>query len=456
MQKIIIDPSAPRKENAKRIIKLAFPVIVVNLLYTVESIFSLILVSGISSSAVAGVGFSLSLLWFIYSLMSLSYTGTSVLVAQRVGADRDPSPVLFAGLVVSFLIALPLTFLGKDFTLWLMALLGASPTVIGIAGEYLDPIFWFITIGFMTNTFYGAFNGAGDTKTPMKVAIVMNVINISTAYVLIYGKLGFPALGVQGAGWGIVLSELIAFLIYSYLTLFLKKPFPLRLKVSPEVYLRMIRIGTPTALERAVTTLSFNVFVGFLAKFGDKVLASHQIGLRVESISFMIGFGFMIASTVISGQNWGAKNIRGLVYGVDFTAKLTAFIMGILGLFLILFPRYLTLPFSRDEEVIGWAVYYLVIVGISQVPMAYAVIYSGALKGMGRTTIPMVVNITSFWAFRIIPSYLLLKVVHSPLVPWIFMTVETFLRALLFYFAFRREIRLQKGSSSHQPAGRFE
>jgi len=451
MQKIIIDPSAPRKENARRIIRLALPVIVVNLLYTVESIFSLILVSGISPSAVAGVGFSLSLLWFIYSLMSLSYTGTSVLVAQRVGADEDPSPVLFAGLVVSFLIALPLTFAGKDFVLWLMSLLGASPTVIKVADDYLEPIFWFITIGFMTNTYYGAFNGAGDTKTPMKVAIVMNLINISTAYLLIYGKLGFPALGVKGAGWGIVLSEIVAFLIYSYLTIFLKKPFPLRLRASQKIFGPMIRIGTPTALERAVTTLSFNVFVGFLAKFGDKVLASHQIGLRVESISFMIGFGFMIASTVISGQNWGAKNLRGLVYGVDFTAKLTAVIMGFLGLLLILFPRYLTLPFSRDEEVIGWAVYYLVIVGISQVPMGYAVIFSGALKGMGKTTVPMFINVFSFWAFRIIPSYLLLKVFSTPVVPWIFMSVEMFLRALMFFLAFRIVVRRQTRSSSLQP-----
>ncbi len=440
MERILIDPSEPKITNAKKIIRLAFPIIVVNLLYTVESMFSLILVSGISASAVAAVGFSLSLLWFIYSLMALSYTGTSVLVAQRVGAGENPSPVLFTGLLISFLIALPLTFWGKDLVLFLMDLLGASERVISLSEEYLTPIFWFITVGFMTNTFYGAFNGAGDTRTPMKVALFMNLINISTAYLLIYGKFGLPRLGVQGAGWGIVLSELFAFLVYLYLTRFKGKPFRLEIKVDRDLLFRFLRIGTPTAVERAVTSLSFNVFVGFLAQFGDKVLAAHQIGLRVESISFMIGFGFMVASTVIAGQNYGAKNLPGLLYGVRFTANLTAFLMGALGLVLILFPRLLTLPFSRDPEVIDWAVYYLVIVGISQVPMAYAVIYSGALKGMGRTTVPMLINILSFWLFRIAPSYLLLKTIHSPLVPWIFMTVEMFLRAGMFYIAFKKVI----------------
>ncbi len=454
MRKVIIDPDSPRRENAKKIFKLAFPIIVVNLLYTVESMFSLILVSGISPSAVAAVGFSLSLLWFVYSLMSLSYTGTSVLVAQRVGAGEDPSPVLFSGLVVSFLIALPLTFFGKDLVLLIMDFLGASEKVLELSSEYLTPIFWFITVGFMTNTFYGAFNGAGDTKTPMKVAVMMNLINISSSYCLIYGKFGFPELGVQGAGWGIVLSETFAFLVYLYLTALKRIPFPLIPKLSGEVFKSMVRIGTPTALERAITTLSFNIFVGFLARFGDKVLAAHQIGLRVESISFMVGFGFMVASTVIAGQNFGARNIKGLIYGVRFTANMTALIMGILGLVIIIFPKYLTLPFSRDEEVIRWAVYYLIIVGISQVPMAYASIYSGALKGMGRTTVPLLINVFSFWVFRIVPSFVVLKFISSPIVPWVFMTVETFLRALLFYLAFKRVIRRQSSSSSPQPAPR--
>ncbi len=399
---------------------------------------SLILVSGISPSAVAGVGFSLNFLWFIYSLMAVSYTGVSVLIAQRVGAKKDPSPVLISGMFISLLIALPLTFWGREMSLFVMGKLGASESVLKVADEYLKPIFWFIIIGFLTNTYYGAFSGAGDTKTPMKVAIVMNVLNISTSYVLIYGKLGFPELGVQGAGWGIVIAESFAFTVYTYLTLFKKKPVPLRLNIQKEVLKEIIRIGTPSALERSISSLSFNIFVGFIARFGDEVLAGYQVGLRVESLSFMIGFGFMVASTVIAGQNFGAKNYRGLIYGINFTAHLTAILMGIGGLILILFPKYLSLPFSRDPEVLRWAVYYLVIVGLSQVPMAYAVIYSGALKGMGRTTATMLINIFSFWTFRIIPSFIFLKLFWTPFVPWIFMNIEMYARALIFYWYFRR------------------
>ena len=90
--KILIDPSESKLRVINRVLRLAMPIILSNLLYTIESAFSIILVSGISATAVAAVGYSASMLWFIYSLMALAYTGTTVLVAQRVGANKDPPP----------------------------------------------------------------------------------------------------------------------------------------------------------------------------------------------------------------------------------------------------------------------------------------------------------------------------------------------------------------------------
>ncbi len=439
--RVLIDPSEGKLKVARKVLKLAFPIILSNLLYTVESAFSVILVSGLSASAVAAVGYSASMLWFIYSLMALAYTGTSVLVAQRVGAGKDPSPALLWGIILSFLIALPLTFWGEELVSYLMLTFGASQTVVSLAREYLEPVFLFITIGFITNAIYAGYNGYGDTKTPFKVALLMNVVNIGSAYLLIYGKFGFPRLEVAGAGWGIALSEVVGLAFYAYLYAKHRKPFPIKLSLRKDILLQMLRIGTPTAIERGFTSLSFNIFVGLVAQFGDKALAAHQIGLRVESLSFMIGFGMMIASTTLAGQNYGAKNFKGLDYGVRVSAHTTALIMGLIGLVIALFPQQFSLIFTRDKEVINYAVYYLVIVALSQPQMAYASIFSGSLKGMGKTHIPLVVNLSSFWLFRIIPSMIFLKLLPSPIVPWVFMSIETTLRALIFYWAYKREIK---------------
>jgi putative MATE family efflux protein len=437
---ILIDPSEDRINIAKRVSKLALPIIFSNLLYAVETSVSLILVSGISSTAVAGVGYSNSMLWFVYSLAALSYTGTSVLIAQRVGAGKDPSPAFLWGLSSAFLIALPLTFFGPDITTALMVQFGASKEVAEVSYQYLKPIFLFITVGFILEVFYAAYNGYGDTKTPFKIDLLISLTDIIFSYLLIYGKFGLPRLEVAGAGWGMVIAEIIGLLAYLYLYIAYRRPFPVRLDLGRDVLLKMLRIGSPTALERAITSLSFNIFVGMVARFGDKALAAHQVGLRVESVSFMVGFGFMIASTIVSGQNFGAGNYKGLQRSISTIAHLTAFIMGLAGVFLLLFPREFSYIFVRDPEVVDLAVYYLVIVALSQPQMAYASIYSGALKGMGKTYIPLMINISSFWLFRIIPSYVFLKFFPSPIVPWVFMSVETTLRALIFYLAYRRTI----------------
>lgn len=437
---ILIDPSEDRITIGKKVSKLALPIIFSNLLYTVETSVSLILVSGISSTAVAGVGYSNSMLWFVYSLMALSYTGTSILIAQRVGAGKDPSPAFLWGLILSFLIALPLTFFGTDITTAIMVQFGASKEVAEVSRQYLKPIFLFITVGFITEVFYAAYNGYGDTKTPFKIGFLMSLIDVIFSYLLIYGKFGLPRLEVTGAGWGIALSEICGLLAYLYLYIAYRRPFPIRLDLERDVLLKMLRIGSPTALERAITSLSFNIFVGMVARFGDKALAAHQVGLRVESVSFMVGFGFMIASTIVSGQNFGAGNYKGLQRSISTIAHLTAFIMGLAGVLLLLFPRKFSYLFVKDPEVVNLAVYYLVIVALSQPQMAYASVCSGALKGMGKTHIPLIINISSFWLFRIIPSYIFLKFLSSPIVPWVFMSVETTLRALIFYLAYRRII----------------
>ncbi|MCX7989528.1 MAG: MATE family efflux transporter [Aquificaceae bacterium] len=439
--RVLIDPSEGKLRVAGRVLKLALPIVLSNLLYTVESAFSIILVSGLSATAVAAVGYSASMLWFIYSLMALAYTGTSVLVAQKVGAGKDPSPALLWGILLAVLVALPLTFFGEELVSYLMLAFGASERVAELARDYLKPVFLFITVGFVTNTIYAGYNGYGDTKTPFKVALLMNLVNIGSAYLLIYGKFGLPRLEVAGAGWGIALSELVGLCFYLYLYLRRQKPFPISFHLDRTILLQMLKIGTPTAIERAFTSLSFNIFVGLVAQFGDKVLAAHQVGLRVESLSFMVGFGMMIASTTLSGQNYGAKNFRGLDYGVRVSAHTTALIMGFVGLFLLLFPRHFSLIFTRDPEVIDYAVYYLVIVALSQPQMAYASIFSGSLKGMGKTHLPLLVNLSSFWLFRIIPSMLVLKLLPHPVVPWFFMSLETTLRALVFYWVYRREVR---------------
>ncbi len=433
---LIVDESKTNKDVLKAVLGVATPVIISNLLYTVETLVSLILVAHLGKSAIAGVGYSISMMWFVYSLMALTYNGTSIIVSHRVGAGKGFFDVFLSGMVLSFLLSMPIAMFGTELIPKLMLLFGAKEDIANIAKLYLKPIFLAAFIQFATEIFYATYSGMGQTKFPFKVSVVMNITNIASSYVLINGKLGFKAFGVEGAAFGIVISEVVGFLIYAYV-LFVKKPFGDFSFKSLKTTLDMLKLGLPVTFDRGLTSLSFNLFVGFVARFGDTVLAAYQIGLRLEGISFMIGYALSISASVLTGQNFGAGNLKGAFRGARVIANFSALAMGVVGLVVIALSRYMAMIFTNDKNIIHYAEIYLIMVGLTQVFLSYSFVLSGAIKGLGKTYIPMFINILSFWIFRIIPIFVMLKYIFNPYIPWIFMSVETLARAICFLAIFR-------------------
>ncbi len=432
---LIVDESKPKKDILRSVLNVAIPVIISNLLYTVETLVSLILVSHLGADAIAGVGYSISMMWFVWSLMALTYTSTSIMVSQRIGAKKTFFDVFLSGMVLSFLLCIPIALLGPTFVPQLIHVFGAENNVVNVAQVYLKPIFWFAFVQFATEIFYGVYSGMGQTKFPFKVSVVMNIINISSSYILINGKFGFRAFGVEGASFGIVLSEIVGFIIYM-IVLFKDKPFGDFSLTSAQTMKEMLKLGIPVTIDRGLTSLSFNLFVGFVARFGDIVLAAYQIGLRIEGISFMIGYGLSISASTLAGQNYGAGNIKGAFRGIKVISNFSALMMGFVGILLIVSSKFILKIFTDDQKIIHYAEIYLIMVGLTQWFLSYSFVLSGAIKGFGKTKIPMYVNIISFWAFRIIPIYIMLKYIYNPYVPWIFMSIETVFRAISFLGVF--------------------
>ncbi len=433
---LIVDESKTSKDILKAVLGVATPVIISNLLYTVETLISLILVSHLGKSAIAGVGYSISMMWFVYSLMALTYNGTSIMVSHRVGAGKGFFDVFLSGMVLSLLLSIPIALYGTKAIPKLMILFGAKEDIASIARIYLKPIFLAAFVQFATEVFYATYSGMGQTKLPFKVSVVMSITNIVSSYVLINGKFGFKAFGVEGAAFGIVISEVVGFLIYTYI-LFTKKPFGDASFKSLKTILDMLKLGLPVTFDRGLTSLSFNLFVGFVARFGDTVLAAYQIGLRLEGISFMIGYALSISASVLTGQNFGAGNLKGAFRGAKVIANFSAMAMGLMGIVVIVLSKYMAMIFTADKEIIHYAEIYLVMVGMTQAFLSYSFVLSGAIKGLGKTYIPMVINILSFWIFRIIPIFVMLKYIFNPYIPWIFMSVETVSRAVCFLAIFK-------------------
>lgn len=427
----------------KKIIALAWPAILANLMYTVVSLIDLIMVGSLGAEAVAAVGLGGLLIWISYGVMASVATGTTALVARFIGAGdkRSSEKVLAQSFVLVAVFSVFITAAALLYAERILAFIGAAKAVAELGGVYLRAVFLatvFIFLGFVAE---GALRGAGDTRTPLKIDLVINGINLLLDYLLIYGTLGFPKLGVLGAGIASAAAFTIGALLY--FAVLLSRRYVLSFNLSDlsldySLTRRILRIGVPSSIEKLIMSGSMTVYASIIVGFGTIPLAAHQIGLRIEALSFMPGIGFAVAATALVGQNLGAE-ARDKAYKAGWeTSKLCAGLMSLVGVVLFLFPGEFMLLFTRDEEVIELGILYLRLVALSQPALALTFVLAGALNGAGDTRGVMYTTIFGLWFFRLPLAYSLgVTMGYGVLGAWVAMIIDIFVRSLVLGYRFK-------------------
>jgi len=421
-----------------KILKLSLPAAVNYLLGMFQTMVDMIFVGRISAESVAAVGMSMQYIGLLYSTMSLFYVGTNALVSRFTGAGKreDAGSVSFSMAVAAFIFSIPVTYFGMFHSKILFTILGASESVALTGHSYLMIFAMFIPFLFLQGVMLSTFNATGDTKTPLVIGVVGNVLNTILDYGLIFGHFGLPEMGVRGAAVALLIAGLCQFLLYLYFA-FAKKRIPFEFKFKMEMVKRGLKVGFPTWIERMVTYPSYLVVASMAARFGTDVLAGYQIGLRVEGFAFMPGIGFMIAGMALVGQNLGAGEPEEAYKDGIGSARIAAIFMGLMGLGMFFFARPVASLFTTHDQTLYHTVMYLKIIGLSQVPLGVAFVLSGCLRGAGATRSTFIINSFSIWVVRVVPAYLALSYFNSVLAVYIVMAVETFIRAGLLFGAFK-------------------
>jgi putative MATE family efflux protein len=426
--------------KTKKILSLAVPAAFSNLFDMIQIIVDMIMLGRVSPVAIAAAGISMQFLGLLYAFMASFSVGNSAVVSRFVGAKQieEANKTVFTSSVIAFLISVPFTIFGLFFSEYVFIFMGASKEVVHDGSIYLSIISSTFPFIFVEFALYSALSASGDTKTPLKIVIVSNIINTILDYILIFGNFGFPQLGIKGAAIATTISYYISFVLYLYVFLQRKSKISFYPQFVKEYAKRVLSIGVPAGLERVITYFSFLLFVKMIADYGTYTLAGYQVGLRIEGLAFMPGFGFSIAAMTLVGQSIGAKDYDEAEKSALQTTKIAALFMGFMGIVMVLFPQYLAMIFTDDKKVIEESVLYLKIVGLTQVPLAVGFVLSGALRGAGATKITLIINTTSLWFFRLVPAYIMSKIFGNVLFIYYAMFIETFLKAFLLYYVFKK------------------
>lgn len=425
------------KQMRRVIYSLAFPIVGTNLLLRGVGIVDTAMVGHISPQAQAAVGMSQ---WIIGLMMALLWgvaVGGTISVANFTGARDEKNRISSAdttfwmGIGASILV----TFLALLLVRPISFAMGADETLSRAVRSYMFIIcLFFVAKGFLL-VVGGIFQGFGDTRTPFRVNVGVNIVHILIAYPLTFGAWGFPRLEIIGVALATVTSETLG-AVFLIILAYRKNLLRFR-HVSVGRMKGIISLGLPVFGERIMTFTSQIVYTRFVLLTSLSAYAAHSVGLMIEAVAFLPGIGFAQAATTLVGQNLGARLPHMAKKYSNQALIIGLIIMGFLGVTYWVFPGIWMRIFSNDAGVIEYGILFCKFAAVLQIPLAATMILAGSLRGAGQTRWVMYVTIIGTWFVRVPVAYLFGNYYgYGIFFIWLAMPLDWTVRAILMLAKF--------------------
>ncbi|MDQ1715909.1 MAG: hypothetical protein QOC60_1854 [Frankiaceae bacterium] len=453
-----LDPAAPEaipetdRALKRRVFSLAAPIVGENVFELSLDLVNTGLVSALGAAAIAGVGASTQVMFILLSALGALAIGTSVLVAQAVGAGdvRRASRLARQSMMWSVVFAAPVAVAGFRYAHSIIGLFGLAPDVAAVSTSYLKIAMGTVVVLTLLTIGGGVLRGAGDSRTPMRATLIANILNVVLAGALIYGWFGLPHLGVVGAAWATCAARSVALVIVlralwrGHAGVSLSAPTGWR--PDHRVAGRLLALGLPTAGEQLVISTGWFMFTVLIARLGTDALAAQRVAMSVLSLCFLPGWGLGMATTVLVGQSVGARRIDIARRVARITSLWAVLWMSAAGVLVFAFAVPLMEVFSRNPEVIHTGAATLRVMVFTQPFWGMAMTCSGALRGMSDTRTPLVVEAIGNWtAIGLVWVALRNFPITLPLAWGAYVLMGPCIGGSLWYMMRRRARRVQSG-----------
>jgi putative MATE family efflux protein len=465
-----------RRGVSRSVFRLAWPAIAENALQTLLGIVDTAVVARLGTAALSGVGAAQQLIWVLTTALIAISMGTTVLVARFVGAQERErgNAVLRQSLIMAVVFGALLAPIGL-LSHPMMNAFGLAPEAAEEGATYLTITLVCALPLIVMFVASAALRGAGDTRTPMFVTGLINVVNAVLAVELVFGGsqasailsgwLGvplpgldwIPAMGVAGSAWATVIARTLGMVILLgvfYLPGSALKIAKIGLSWRPDLGLirRMLKIGIPSALEQMFMSFGILVYSLIVIGMGEVIFATSRLALNAVFLSQMPGFGFSMAATTLVGQSLGARSPKRALLGAQLATRSALVWMSIMGAVFFFLGEPILRVFTDDPRLIELGVEALRVIAFSQPFLALAFVLAGALRGAGDVRFPMWVTSIVVWAVRLpTGAFLGLPTLCIPGtsacvpglglgLPGIYaaLIIEAAIRAGLFYWRFRQ------------------
>lgn len=425
------------KQRLTTILQLGVPIILAMLSQSLINLVDAALVGPLGEQALAAVGAGSYANFVALSILGGLSAATQAQVARRVGEGRDNEwavPVNH-GLIIAFSFALPLSLVLVFIAPWLLELFGShSAGIQNNAIEYFQIRVMALTAAAMNLSFRGFWNGTGEPKTFLKLLIFTHICNAMLSYLLIYGKIGLPPMGVSGAALGTFISMYLSALLNLW---FLHRRTPdrgfLRNWGSRESFRRMVSLAIPDSLQQTLFAFGIMFLFAIVARLGVKEMAIVHVLMNISLVLILPGIGLGMAANTLVSRSLGAKQPeQAWRWGQDimYTA---AFMLFILSLPLILAPKQVLALFLHDPNLLAMGAIPLQLTGLGLIFDAPSLVFIQALLGAGANRIVLCIRFVAQWLILLPLSWLVGPVMGLGLsVLWIIPALQRALSSVAF------------------------
>ncbi len=428
----------------RQLFTLAWPSLIENLLQTMLGFVDLVFVGQLGADAIAGVGLGNQLMFLLQVLFMGLAVGNTALVARAIGAGdkSDAERIAKQSLVIAVVLSVGIGLIGWFYSDPIIRVMGAADDVSVIGAGFLRIVSTgSIVIGVMLIG-GGTLRGSGDTRTPMLITGLINVINITLDYLLIFGNFGFPRLGPVGSAVATTIARGVGALLILYVLF--KRGSILKLEwrggwgFNRDAIARILNIGWAAAAEQIVFNVGFLVFSALAIFLGTADLAAQQIAFNISNFSILPAFAFGVAATTLVGQSLGAQDPARAERSAIQAMKSGMVWMVLMGVGFFFGRGFLVGMYTTDANVQRLGEMCLIFIAFAQPLQCTSIVLASALRGAGDTRATLVFTFIGIWVVRVAFGYLIGIVLGVGLFGmWLAWYADFLARAVLIVMRFR-------------------
>ena len=438
------------KQRLRQGAALALPAMMENLMVTLLSMVDTAMVGSLGKEATAAAALNASPSWLVSSSITVVGGSISVIIARLWGAEDYKRAGDFSrqAFLMGLVLGAILTFLGQvvapHYPYWMQAEAAVIPNATAymriVSAAYIPH-----TLGLVC---YGVMRGAGDMKTPMRISLGVNLLNVLGNFLLIYPSRTLWGIPVWGAGMGVSGAALSTAICTSLsaviggLCLFHRQD-PLRLSFKKsyrpdwEKIRNLLRLGIPMASERVIVNLGQVLYASTVSSLGTAELSAHHLAVTAEGVCYNPAFGISVAATTGMGQALGAgKEEEAKKIGWMYLAMCGAVMVCVSLIMYLLAPAMISL-FTPDEEVIRLGAMALRIVALAEPLFGLSIVGTALLRSAGETIAPLIISILCMMGIRVPLAMVFCQIFDWGLAgAWIAMDIDLIIRGTLTVFRY--------------------